>query len=306
MAHLANGRQCVKAPTMKVSAEGVRVLFGGTLLVAAVVLTGVARAQQDDEPSEALPSQEERIEAEVMAKIPSLAPIGDPARIEQLWQLARKLSDRRAYCRAAKHLTDIESLSGGPFTENHNLVAQTYYSCAKTRLTQGFTAEAADKLQRSIALVGERPRHRDLLFKLAIIRTKESVNRGDIAAVGRNMAEARRLGVDAGPGAGDRLADWALPIMHETSTIIATWGKELVDAGNFSLAKEAAEIAVLYHANDRIAESVLRAVFMQQTMLPIGAAATLAVVLLVIVWRVRRWYKFRKVTAEAYLDDDDY
>ena len=284
------------------------------LPIAAVLLAPVVAPAQSPAPapaSQADPKpgeeaglstgEEEAIEAELRQSLPTLAPLGNPERLKQLWELARKLTMRRAYCRATQQLEAIEAMTGA-ITENRSSAAQAFYMCARTRLAQGFVAEAAAALQRSMNIVGERPEHRDLLFKLAVVRAKESMNQGDIVALERNLDEARQFGAELGPGGGNRLASWARPILYETAGEVAGWSRDLLEVGDRKLAERAASLALEYDATNRIASGVQREIIMRTGVLPAVLAAVGMLLLAAMVWRVVRSQQVKRAAA---MEDDE-
>ncbi len=277
------------------------------LVVTALVTAPVAHAQEGAEAevagAELTTDDEAAIEAKVRGGLPDLAPIDDPRRIAQLWDLAWKLTRKHAYCRATSHLEAIEEIQGA-ITDNQAAAAQAFYMCARVRLFQGFVSAAATKLQRSIAIVGERPEHHDLLFKLAIVRAKKAIDRADPDAIERSLDEATKLGVEMGPGGGDRLADWAVPIIHETATEVAIWSQDLMQAGNRPLADRVSKLALKFRAKDRIANSVRREIVLYTFVLPVVGTVIGVFALAAVFWSIRSRMKIRQAMIDAELDDD--
>lgn len=245
----------------------------------------------------------QNVEQELVAEIP-LAPIGDPKRIEQLWHLAGRLTKRRAYCRAAKYLTDIEILKGATLGENKSAAAQTFYMCARTRLTQGDVAAAAQHLARSTEIVGERPEHRDLRFKLALVRAKAAMKTDDIAAIREGLEEARKLGIDMGPGSGERLATWAVPVINDAVSQISAWSHELLRQEKRELADQASKLAIEYNPRDKIAHQVQRDLILGSGLITYAGIVLGGILLIGMLWRFLRWTKMRKVVAGLDFDDD--
>ncbi|MFC1610895.1 hypothetical protein ACFL6C_08045 [Myxococcota bacterium] len=234
-----------------------------------------------------------------------LTHIEDPQHIERLFELARKLSQKRAFCRATKHLEAIEKMAGA-ITDNRAFAAQSFYLCARTRLSQGLVAESAMMLQRAINIVPERPEYRDLLFKLAVVRAKDAIDRADIDAVEDNLEEARKLGIALGPGGGgDRLADWAIPIMNETANEVAVWSQGLLDAKNRPLADRASNLALRFHPHNKIANSVRRDMFMFGAALPVFLAALGLLIVAAVIWNLVRRYRVKSLANDLEVDDLD-
>ncbi|MBI3179653.1 MAG: hypothetical protein HYZ27_08315 [Deltaproteobacteria bacterium] len=255
-----------------------------------LVLLGALPALGQEPPAksagELSDAQEEAIEAEIRKEL-TLAPIGDPRYLDQLWELARQLTMRRAYCRAAKHLEAVEATAGN-IADNRAFAAQAFFQCARTRLGQGFVAEADDALQRSMNIAGARPEHRDLLFKLAVVRAKEAVDKGDLDGAESNLEEARRLGVDEGPGAGGRMADWAIPLINEAANKLAGWSHDLLEADNRELAARAAAVTLRFDPNNRTALAVQRDILFRAKLLPLAGSVLAAVVVAAVIFRLVR------------------
>lgn len=270
----------------------------GSATAAAAGASAAAGAEGQTKKKALTKSQEAAVEAELLKKLPSLAPIGDPHRVEQLWTLARQLTDRHAYCHAAERLRQIEKITGGTIVQNRGFAGQAFFMCARTRLSQGFVAEAADNLQRSIDIVGQRPEHRDMLFKLAIVRAKDGINRADIDTVRRSMAQAEKLGRDTGPGASNRVSEWALPILHATANEIAGWSRDLLAAGNRKMADQASKLALQYFPDDQIADGVRRDLILGGVVLPTVVIVAAVLLTIGLLWRLRRWLKLRRVAAQ--------
>lgn len=283
-----------------------------TILVAWTVVIGVAlvgsdvAAQRLGTKADAVSDEEgEAIEKAVMAEIPDLAPADDPKRIEQLWTLAKRLTTKRAYCRAVKYLDEIEALAGEAIADNRSAAAQSFFMCARTRLGQDDVAGAREALARARALAPNRPEYRDLDFKLALVRAKAAMETEDIAAMREGLAEARQLGVDMGPGRGDRLADWAIPVMHDAIGEIAAWSYELLQQDKNELADEASKLCIEFNPRDKIARQVQRELALTGALVPAIAAAIAGVLLLGFGWRLWRYLKLRRTAlTEVDLDEE--
>ena len=273
-------------------------------LIATSGLGASAAAQEDPPPEEAAglsEAESEAAEAEVMRQLPQLAPEGSASRTGQLRALADQLTARRAYCRAAAYLDELRAL--GEVDQSRSAAAQVYYQCARTRLHQGDPDEAAARLAVSIEIVGERPEHRELQFKLALVRAKRAMDSADLEAVREGLRHARALGVDMGPGANDRLADWALPVLHDAATQVARWSLELLEQDRRDLADQASRLALEFHPRETIALQVQRQLAVGGG-LPLILGGGLGVLLVGgFLWRLWRWRQLRRVAAGEGWDD---
>lgn len=214
--------------------------------------------------------------------------------LEERWELAGALTQRRAYCWATSILQRIEAQAGA-IAHNRASAAQAFYMCAKTRLGQGDTAQAHALLARSIKLVGQRLEHQDLLFKLALVRAKEAMHNEDLAAVRENLEEAKRHGADTGPGASGRLAPWAVPIFHDAVRELAGWSHELLARDKRQLAQQASSLALAYNPQDKIAQQVQRDLVLGGELVTALGWALGALLLALLGWRLARAHKLKKV-----------
>ncbi|OGQ92131.1 MAG: hypothetical protein A2289_05050 [Deltaproteobacteria bacterium RIFOXYA12_FULL_58_15] len=218
----------------------------------------------------------------------------DPANVDRLWALIKRLAQKRAYCRATEHLETIKELSG-LVTDNRAFAAQAIFMCAQSRFRQGEMQESAAMLQRAIAIVPDRPEYRDLQFKLALVRSKEAIKQEDLATVEQGLTEAMDLGKALGPGGGDRLAEWAIPLIHEAANDVAGWSQRLLDAKDLEKADAVSQVALRFHPHNRIANGVGRDLLMMR-ILPIVLAGIGLFVAAAIAWA---WVRKQRVKKAA-------
>ncbi|MCK5691094.1 hypothetical protein KAI87_17555, partial [Myxococcota bacterium] len=249
-------------------------------------------------------AQEEAIEKELLEALPSLAPLGDPKYVRQLWKISRGLVQRRAYCLATKKIAKIDELVG-PISDEKAFAGQAYFMCAKMRLSQGFVAEAASKLQNAIAIFGERPEYQDLLFKLALIRAKNAVDRADTGAISEGLEEAQRLSLQMVPGRDGGPPRWTRPLMKEAVSKVSGWSRDLLDAKNSEMAGKVATMVLEVAPEERIADRVKRDIAFQQDIIPAITSVVGGLFFMIFLWSSYRRFKIYRAGKAVMLDDDD-